>query len=166
MGRESRKARYLSEIGSARELKEAMRELELREFFARERLAEDAADTFTLGNLISTVMPRGSVADRVVGGVMGGVGTGFSALQSVIGVLGSFMGSRGSRRGKPTVDAAVRRPATRAIVHKKSAVGHTAPHPASHKSNSEIEVEVTLSPEPKPKSAPKRRTPAVRSKKE
>ncbi len=70
------------------QLREARREMELREFFARERLLADVADTFTLDNLLSMVAPPGSLVERVISGV----GTGFAALQGIIGVVGGLFG--------------------------------------------------------------------------
>ncbi len=93
MGRGIRQTRYLSEIRSVRELREAKRELELRDFFARERLAEDVAETFSVGNLLSLVAPPGSVVNRM----MGGMETGLSAVQAVLGVVGSLLDGRRSR---------------------------------------------------------------------
>ncbi len=93
MAREIRRARYLSEISSVRELREARRELELREWFARERLEADIYETFTLDNLVAMVAPPGSMLDRVIGGV----GTGLAAAQGVFGVIGSLLAGVGTK---------------------------------------------------------------------
>jgi hypothetical protein len=90
---ELKTTRRLGEIRSVEELREMRREMELREFFARERLTKDAAETFSLANLISFVAPQGSVVDRIIGGV----GTGFSAIQGVLGIVGSLLDGRPSR---------------------------------------------------------------------
>jgi hypothetical protein len=148
MGREIRRARYLSEIRSVRELKEARVELELREWFARERLEADVYDTFTLDNLVSMVAPPGSWLNRVIGGV----GTGLATVQGVVGMLGSFLGGRGvsSRpavRKRPAASHATHhaaRPAARSTA--RSAARSTA-RSAARKRTPEIEVEVELEPE-------------------
>ncbi len=75
MARESRTATPLSDIRSMRALREARREFELREMFARRRLEADIRDTFTLDNLFGMVSPPGSLLSRV----LGGVGTGLAA---------------------------------------------------------------------------------------
>ncbi len=134
MAREIRRARYLSEISSVRELREARVELELRELFARRRLESDIYDTFTLDNLIGMVAPPGSILDRVIGGV----GTGFAAVQGVMGVIGSLLGGIGARRQTtrhPVVRKPVAKPATRVVAKAK---------PAARKRTPEIEVEVEL----------------------
>lgn len=131
---EIRRARYLSEISTVRELKEARRELEIREWFARERLIQDAYDTFTIDNLLSMVVPPGSLADRVIGGV----GTGIAAVQGIAGAISSLLGARASRSGKSTV----RHRTSGHIPKAKSA----SARPAARKRNPEIEVEVELEP--------------------
>lgn len=160
MGREIRKVRYLSEISSVRELRQARRELEIREWFARERLIEDTYATFSLENLLSIVAPPGSVIDRVIGGV----GTGFSVVQAVIGAIGSMIGGRASRSrtvSRPTKRhtapakhrAAAAEPYHSAPARKKSTSTRTVAarttsaatsRPATRKRSPEIEVEVEL----------------------
>ncbi len=158
-----RSARYLSEISTVRELKEARRELELREWFARERLAEDVAGTFTLSNLLSIVAPEGSLVDRMIGSV----GTGVSVAQGIFGLIGSFFGGKTSRR-KPAAKPVVR-PVAKAVVQpaakaaKAVKATKAAPRTASGRSAAksqapkgratairkrtpEIEVEVELEP--------------------
>ena len=155
-----RRARYLSEISTVRELKEARRELELREWFARERLAEDVAGTFTLGNLLSIVAPEGSLVDRMIGRV----GTGITVAQGIFGLIGSFFGGKTSRRkpaAKPVVRPvakAVVQPVAKAVKTKKVAPSRTSARPvakmqapkgratAPRKRTPEIEVEVELEP--------------------
>lgn len=136
MGREIRKARYLSEISTVAGLKEARRELHIREWFARERLIEDVYDTFTLENLISVVAPPGSLIDRVIGGV----GTGFTAFQGIIGVVGSLIG-RKSAHGRSAATQAVHRRKSEHPVKRTSAT-----RSAARKRSPEIEVEVELEP--------------------
>ncbi len=80
--------RCLSEIRTVRELREARRELELREMFARQRLEEDIRRTFTLSNLLSIVVPPASLIDRVIGGI----GTGFAAVQGIIEAIKALIG--------------------------------------------------------------------------
>lgn len=142
---EVKKARYLSEISTVAELKEARRELELREWFAGERLAEDIAETFTLENMISIVAPPGSVLDRVIGGV----GTGFTAIQGIMGVVGSFLWGKGS--GGRTPVRAVHPRASHRPQHSTHATRGKTTGGRSHTSRKrtpEIEVEVELE-EPK-----------------
>ncbi len=82
-----------------RRLREVRREFELREWLARERLLDDVADTFSFDNLLSLVAPPGSLLDRVIGGV----GTGFSVVQSVLATLGPLLAGK-----KKTVRRAAR----------------------------------------------------------
>lgn len=107
MKRGIRNTRSLGGIRSVRELREVRREMELRELFARERLTEDVAETFSVGNLLSLVAPPGSVAGRMIGGV----GTGFAALQGILGVVGSLLDGRSSRN-KPAARTPRRRKKT------------------------------------------------------
>ncbi len=142
---EIRRARYLSEISSVRELKEARRELELREWFARERLEADIYDTFTLDNLVSMVAPPGSILDRVIGGV----GTGFAAVQGIFGVLGSLFGGRRPEVRRPAVrkravTPLVAKPAAVRPAVRKKAVAKPAVRSVVRKRTPEIEVEVEL----------------------
>jgi hypothetical protein len=151
MGRVIRTTKYLSEISSVRELREARTELELREWFARERLASDVYDTLTWDNLLSMVAPPGSLFDRVIGGV----GTGLAATQGILGLFGSFFGGRTAARTAPrTVSRPVSRTTTRTVsrtvtrqpdtrtAHKRPAVTRAV----AHKRTPEIEVEVELEP--------------------
>jgi hypothetical protein len=157
MGREIRRARYLSEIRSVRELKEARVELELREWFARERLEADVYDTFTLDNLVSIVAPPGSWLYRVIGGV----GTGLATVQGVVGMLGSFIGGRtaysqpavhkrpaASHAAHPAAHPAAKHPTSHAATSHVAAhkVSHPAARSTARKRTHEIEVEVELEP--------------------
>jgi hypothetical protein len=164
MGCEIRRARYLSEIGSVRELREARRELEIREFFARERLEMDVMDTLSPENMMAMVAPPGSLIYRVIGSVESGLAT----VQGIGGVLGSLFGgvglfgglfggrsggrsaSRGdSRTGSRRVSRSVSRTVSRTPASpKKSHVGRHA---------EELEIEVELDPEPRPRRAPAKR---------
>jgi hypothetical protein len=130
MACEIRQARYLSEINTAAELRAARQELEIRQWFAAERLAADVEDTFTFDNLLSLVAPPGSVVDRVIGGV----GTGFTALQGLLGFVGTLFG--GERRHHAAPLRAARR---HHAAHKSKGA-----HIARHKRTPEIEVEVEL----------------------
>ena len=140
---EIRKARYLSEIRTVGELREARRELEIREWFAKERLIEDTYNTFTLDNLLSIVAPPGSLVDRIIGGV----GTGFTAIQGIMGVIGSFLGRR-STHGRTVAARSVHHHGSGHAAHVAHATkGHTSTHrPATRKRTAEIEVEVELEP--------------------
>ncbi len=147
MAREIRRARYLSEISSVRELREARRELELREWFARERLEADIYETFTLDNLVAMVAPPGSILDRVIGGV----GTGFAVVQGVLGTLGSVLGGLWSKGDRSAAKVVRTRPAARKPVvaakpaaRKISATKPAAKKTAIRKRTPEIEVEVEL----------------------
>jgi hypothetical protein len=146
-----RRAHYLSEIDTAAQLREARRELEIREWFARERLAEDAADTFTVDNLLSIVAPPGSLVDRVIGGV----GTGIAAAQGLWGFFGSMLRGRSYGRGyaqaarvahtTPAHTVRKRQPARRPAGHPAHAAHPAHPvRPAPRKRTPEIEVEVEL----------------------
>lgn len=91
--RVNRKRIYLNEIGTVGELREARRELSLREEYAGARLADEAADTFSLGGLLSIVAPPGSAGERIVGGI----GTGVALMQGLSGVFRVFGGGGQSR---------------------------------------------------------------------
>ncbi len=65
----------LGDIGSRRELREAMAEVEMRTWYAEKRLAESADSIFSLDNLVSLIMPSGGVVDRLAGGAMNGIAT-------------------------------------------------------------------------------------------
>ncbi len=149
MGREIRKARYLSEISSVAELREARSELELREWFAKERLIDDVYHTFSFDNLLSMVAPPGSFLGRAVGGV----GTGISVAQGVIGAIRSLIGERTAHRrmssGKARNCVSGHTPGhTTKAVATRSTRAHAAKtsHPAARKRNEEIVVEVELEP--------------------
>jgi hypothetical protein len=157
MGCEIRRARYLSEIGSMRELREARRELEIREFFARERLEMDVLEVLSPENLLAMVAPPGSVVRRVIGGVESGLAT----VQGVFGALGSLFGgggllgglfgglfggrsaSRGGSRRVASHDGA--RPASRTVAREGS---RTVARPRRRAGEIEIEVELE---EPRPR---------------
>jgi hypothetical protein len=117
-------ARYLSEISTAAQLREARRELEIREWFARDRLAGDLVDTFTVDNLLSIVAPPGSVVERIIGGV----GTGIAAVRGIFGFFGSLVRGSGYGRGYPRASSRTARAPRRS---RSSDIG-------------EIEVEVEL----------------------
>lgn len=142
MGRENRNAHGLNKIGSMRELRVARRELEIREWFARERLADDAAEVFSLGTLVSLIAPRGSI----LGGMAGGIGRVFSAaLAAVVG--------RGAATADKTVDKTAIRAkrsvaATKAVKTKtaRTAKAAQAVKAAGRKRAPEIVVEVEPDP--------------------
>lgn len=62
--------RYLNSLRTLDEVREARRELALREFFAREKLTQEARGLFSWGGLLSMLIPRGSMVDRLLGGVI------------------------------------------------------------------------------------------------
>ncbi len=153
MGREIRKTRYLSEIGSVAELREARRELELREWFARERLMDDIHSTLSLDTLLSIVAPRGSLLDKVIGSV----GTGFTAVQGIIGAISSMLSDRAARKrtpARPVCNTASEHSASghAASVHtaKKSVAAPPVPRKRSPKAKTGIEVEVEIEPKKVP----------------
>jgi hypothetical protein len=64
-------------------------------------MADNFADTFSVGNLLSWIAPPGSFLDRVIGGVdsiVGGVNTGITALRAIMSVVDLFRGGRRRRR--------------------------------------------------------------------
>lgn len=153
---ENRKVRYLSEIRTVAELREARRELEIREWFASERLGEDIRDTFSLNTLLSIVAPSGGMVDRMIGNV----GTGFMATRGIVGAIGSLFGGRMSSCGRTATRTVGHHSAGHAstthhsgghssVAHSSS--GHSSSHAAHHASephlrSGEIEVELELEP--------------------
>ncbi len=83
-GLRNRRVRYLKEIATMSQLREAQREIALRTEYAGERLADDAAAVFSWDGLLSLVAPPGSVGERI----MGGVTTGIAAVQGLSSVIG------------------------------------------------------------------------------
>lgn len=75
MARRIRTARYLNDIGTARALREARRDIDTRLWYAEDRFVERTASTFSVDNLISLIAPPGSLTDRLVGGVSSGLAT-------------------------------------------------------------------------------------------
>jgi hypothetical protein len=149
MGCEIRRARYLSEISSVRELQEARRELEIREFFARERLEMDVIDTFSPDNLLAMVAPPGSAIERIIGSV----GNGIATVQGIMGVLGSLFGGGGLLGGLFGHRAASRSGSR----HAPRRVSHEAHRgTATRRRSPELEIEVELDPEPRPRSRSRR----------
>lgn len=92
MARRIEKTRYFSDIKTQKQLREARLELELRAWYAGEKIANDASDMFTVENLLSIIAPSGSVADRIVGGV----GTGIATVKGLSNAIRMF---RSKRRG-------------------------------------------------------------------
>jgi hypothetical protein len=165
MAREIKKTRRLSEISSLAELREARRELALREWYARERLTRDVRDTFSFDNLLSIVAPRGSFLERAIGSV----GSGFTVAQGVVRAIRSLIGGEGAVSRKPsrktrthcsgdtpghTTSHHATRPAKEQQAKPSPAKPRTAP---ARKKDSEIVVEVELAPDRKtPKRQPSR----------
>ena len=86
MARGNRKTRYLSEISSLKELREARREIDMKLWYTGEKLADDVAETFSVDNLLSIIAPPGSVADRIVGGMS----TGLATVRGIINAVQMF----------------------------------------------------------------------------
>ncbi|MDR2893841.1 MAG: hypothetical protein LBU97_00050 [Alistipes sp.] len=60
------KYQRLRGIRSARQLREARREMEIRQWVACELLTADARRLLSLRGLISMILPEGSIAEKVV----------------------------------------------------------------------------------------------------
>lgn len=90
MARRNRKVRYLDEISSFKELREARREIDRRLRYAEEKLADDVVETFSVENLLSIIAPPGSAADRLVGSI----GTGLATVRGVINAIQMFRSRR------------------------------------------------------------------------
>lgn len=88
MARRNRRARYLSEISSLNELREARREVGIKLWYAEEKLAGDAAETFSVDNLMSIIAPPGSVTDRIFGGMT----TGIATVRGILNAIQMFRG--------------------------------------------------------------------------
>ncbi len=85
-GSRNRRTRYLKEIATMSQLREAQREIALRTEYAGERLADDAAAVFSWDWLLSLVAPPGSVGERI----MGGITTGIAAVQGISSIIGMW----------------------------------------------------------------------------
>ncbi len=95
-GSRNRRTRYLKEIATMSQLREAQREIALRAEYTGERLADNAAAVFSWDGLLSIVAPPGSVGERI----MGGVTTGIAAVHG----LSSFIGMWREHRKKRSCD--------------------------------------------------------------
>jgi hypothetical protein len=88
MARKIIKIRYLSDISSVGELREARRELELRTWYAERKLEDDIEETFTLDNMLSIFAPPGSLPDRI----LCGIGTGVATIRGIGNAFRMFRG--------------------------------------------------------------------------
>lgn len=73
MAREISKRRYLSDIATMKELREARKELEMKTWYFERVLTERFYATFSVDNLISIVVPPGSFIERAIGWIETGM---------------------------------------------------------------------------------------------
>ena len=67
------KRRYLSDIATMKELREARRELEMKRWYFEKVLTQRFRTTFSVDNLISIVVPPGSFIERAIGWIETGM---------------------------------------------------------------------------------------------
>lgn len=58
-----------------RELREARRIVDLKLWYAEQKLADDISGTFSIDNFLSIIAPPGSLTDRVISGISTGLAT-------------------------------------------------------------------------------------------
>lgn len=86
--RNRRRVRYLSDISSLSELRQARREVDLKLWYAGEKLTDDLSDTFSVDNLMSIIAPPGSLTEKIIDGFSMGLTT----LRGIINAIGLFRG--------------------------------------------------------------------------
>ncbi len=90
MARRDRTVRNPRDIRNLGELRQMRREVEIKLWYAEERLADGIADTFSVDNLLSLFAPPGSVGDRIVGGFS----TGLATIRGIINAIQMFQSRR------------------------------------------------------------------------
>lgn len=58
----------IADIRNMRELRETRRVVDLKMWYTRQRLVDNAEALFSVDNLVSAIAPPGSAADRLIGG--------------------------------------------------------------------------------------------------
>ncbi|MDR1671193.1 MAG: phage holin family protein [Alistipes sp.] len=132
---EEGEAGVLRKIDTVAELRGVRRELEVREEFAAERLAWDVSETLSPDNLIAMIAPPGSLVDRVIGGI----GSGLTAVQALFGFVGSLWGGRHHKSHHAHAAHAARASHT---THARTATHHATRAPQIHPGEIEVEVEL------------------------
>ncbi len=90
MAQRDRTIRTPRDIRRLAELRQMRREVDIKLWYAGEKLAGDVAYTFSVDNLLSIIAPPGSVGDRIVGGFS----TGLATVRGVMNAIQMFR-SRG-----------------------------------------------------------------------
>jgi hypothetical protein len=86
--KKNRRVRSFSEISTYRELREVRTRLDMKLWYAEQRLSDRLVRAFSAENLLSLIAPPGSLIDNIIVGI----GKGMATVRGVLNAIDYFRG--------------------------------------------------------------------------